>query len=190
MEKADEIEKYFSQALELEEQGKTEEAIKVYTRLIELEPEQYVNYYNRGVLYGYLHELDKAIADYDKALELNPNHTSARGNRSIAYSDKGELDKAIVDSEKCVEMDPACFASINLPNLYYRRADEINKIKEKATFLLPALKFILKFLGYCYLMYYIILSGIGNWTCQTQYMWFPWGKTPLRSGCTYIDHMH
>lgn len=66
MEKNEEIIKYIKQALEFNRQGKTREGIDTITKLIELEPNWEVNYYNRGVLYGHLEDWDNAIADYSK----------------------------------------------------------------------------------------------------------------------------
>jgi len=120
-----EIKQLMAKALELERvQKKYEEAISVYAKLIEIDPNQYIYYFNRGVLYGYLGEIGKAIAEYDRALELNPNHITSRANRSVAYSDRGDLDKAIAESEKCVEMDPDGLASINLRGMHNRRGNK------------------------------------------------------------------
>lgn len=119
-------------ALELERgQRDYEGAISVYTTLIKIDPGKYVYYFNRGVLYAYLDEVDRAIADYSKALELNPRHITSRMNRAVAYKDKGDIEKAIAETEKCVEMAPDGLAQVNLPAMYQARAENERRLQRR-----------------------------------------------------------
>ena len=53
--------------------GRFAQAVTEYKRAIELNlAQQYIVYYNRGLAYEKMGELDKAEADYRKALELMP----------------------------------------------------------------------------------------------------------------------
>lgn len=124
MKKEDEIAFYLKKFLELDKNRDRDEEMVVLTKLIELDPYCETHYYNRGVLYGYLDQLGKAIADYTKAVELNPKHTLARGNRGVCYFDLGDLDSAIWDIAWAVKIDPGSIHSINLPNMYYWRAEK------------------------------------------------------------------
>jgi len=47
------------------------EAIKDFTRVIEIDPENANAYFNRGCCYDSVGELDLAISDYSIALELD-----------------------------------------------------------------------------------------------------------------------
>src|SRR5215204_1440714 len=49
-----------------------DEAIREYTKAIELNPQFAEAYYNRGIAYSDKKEYDAAIQDYTKAIELNP----------------------------------------------------------------------------------------------------------------------
>ena len=92
-----------------------DEAIEVYSRAIELNPNHAASYSNRGAAYWGKDELDLAIADYNKAIELDPELAQAYSNRGAAYWGKDELDLAIADYNKAIELDP------KLAHAYYNR---------------------------------------------------------------------
>lgn len=50
------------------------------------------------------------------------------------------------------------------------------------------LQLILKFLGYIYLAYFIIVCGIANLTCKDQRLLLPWGKMTIQHSCDYSFH--
>jgi len=51
---------------------KYEEAVKDYTKAIELKPDDADTYYGRGLTYNYLGNYYYSIQDWEKAIELNP----------------------------------------------------------------------------------------------------------------------
>ena len=63
-----------------EDKGNTMQAIKDYSKAIEINPEFMYAYNNRGLAYESIGRISQAIADYKKALELNPNYETARNN--------------------------------------------------------------------------------------------------------------
>jgi len=52
-------------------------AIENYTKAIEIEPNYYDAYYNRGLCFEEIDENEKAEADFRKTLSINPTHTYA-----------------------------------------------------------------------------------------------------------------
>ncbi len=92
-----------------------DEAIEVYSRAIELNPNHAASYSNRGAAYCGRDEFDRAIADYNKAIELDPELAQAYSNRGAAYWGKDEFDRAIADYNKAIELDP------KLAHAYYNR---------------------------------------------------------------------
>ena len=92
-----------------------DEAIEVYSRAIELNPNHAASYSNRGAAYCGRDEFDLAIADYNKAIELDPELAQAYSNRGAAYWGKDEFDLAIADYNKAIELDP------KLAHAYYNR---------------------------------------------------------------------
>jgi len=85
---------------------KFDKAIETYTLAIELNPNDYAIYNNRGAAYHATGEFQKAIDDYTKAVELNPYHFSAYNNRGAAYEDIGNIEQAIADYRQALELDP------------------------------------------------------------------------------------
>jgi len=52
-----------------------------YDRMLELEPDSEVGWYNRGIALALLERYHDAIASFDQALRLNPNNTEAKEHR-------------------------------------------------------------------------------------------------------------
>ena len=85
---------------------KTEEAIKAYSDIIELNPHYSAAYNNRGVVYANKGEYNRAVRDFNIALELNPNDSFAYNNRGNAYNNISEVDKAIKDFNTAIALKP------------------------------------------------------------------------------------
>ena len=62
-------------------------------------------YYNRGLAYRKLDNLDQAIANYTQAIRLDPKLVAAYANRSYVYYKKGDLNRALADLDKVLELD-------------------------------------------------------------------------------------
>ena len=90
----------------LEEQN-YEEAIKCYTKIIEIDPNFKEAYNNRGLAYYNLKDYDKAIDDYAKAIEIDVdnNFKEVYKNRGLLYNLLGEYKKAINDYNKAIKLD-------------------------------------------------------------------------------------
>lgn len=63
-----EAEEHYNAGVELQEQGRLEEAIAEYDEAIRLDPQDAVVYYNRGFAYDDLGQHQRAIQDYDEAI--------------------------------------------------------------------------------------------------------------------------
>lgn len=97
---------FYRDAENFYKQKKYDRAIETYTRAIQLNPNDYALYNNRGAAFYATGEFQKAIADYTKALELNPYHFSAYNNRGVVYQEIGSIEQAIADFRKALELDP------------------------------------------------------------------------------------
>ncbi len=91
------------------------QAIRDFTRAIELAPDFDLAYAYRGALYTEANVPDLAIADLDKALELDPE--LAEGYRERAWYNifTGQYDAASADAGKAIELD-ACNGSFETYN--------------------------------------------------------------------------
>ena len=96
---------YFRRGFRASSEGHTQEAVKEYSKAIELDPSFASAYHNRGILYNNLGEQQKALDDYNKAIELDPSFAYAYNGRGNVYSDLGEQQKALEDYNKAIELD-------------------------------------------------------------------------------------
>ena len=97
---------YFRRGFRASSEGHTQEAVKEYSKAIELDPSFASAYHNRGILYNKLGEQQKALDDYNKAIELDSSYAHAYNGRGNVYSDLGEQQKALEDYNKAIELDP------------------------------------------------------------------------------------
>jgi tetratricopeptide (TPR) repeat protein len=97
---------FHRQADELYSRRKFDRAIETYTLAIELNPNDYALFNNRGAAFHADRQYQKAIADYTRAIELNPYHFSAYNNRGAAFEDLGNVEQAVADYRKALELDP------------------------------------------------------------------------------------
>ena len=95
---------YFKAALQSSRRGAGAEAIELYSRAIELDPDFASAYYNRGREYDTLGQLEKAIADYGRSLELSPS-ADAYYNRGLAYRNLSDFAAAIADYDRAIALD-------------------------------------------------------------------------------------
>ncbi|MFH0796937.1 MAG: tetratricopeptide repeat protein [Candidatus Omnitrophota bacterium] len=81
------------------------EAVKCYTRAIELNPNDPYTHYLRGMMYEGKGNLDKvfysfAISDYEQAIKIKPDFTQAYYNRGMVYYYQKNYAKAWEDVRK------------------------------------------------------------------------------------------
>ena len=83
----------------------TDQAIKDYTKAIELDPRDTHAYYNRGNTYYKKGQYDQAIKEYTKAIELNPKLAEAYDDRGFAYFDKlGDKNRGCTDWKQACDL--------------------------------------------------------------------------------------
>ena len=82
-----------------------ESAVKCYTEALKLNPQMFVAYHNRGIVYSDKGEYDAALQDFSTAIENNPDYTKAYYNRGVAYQRKGEYDAALQDFSRAIKLD-------------------------------------------------------------------------------------
>jgi Putative Zn-dependent protease, contains TPR repeats len=100
----------------LNELKNPKEAIKDFTRAMELNPEEPILPYNRGTAYLMISEWKKAKADFDSVLTVKPDFVSALLNRGLALLNMKKPDEAIADFNAGIAVEP------RMPNLYRARA--------------------------------------------------------------------
>ncbi len=86
--------------------GKYEEAIKDFTRAIEIDPYYRGAYNNRAYSFQILGDYDRAVSDFTRALKLMPGDVWALNNRGAALGALGRLHEAISDFNAVIKINP------------------------------------------------------------------------------------
>lgn len=118
---------YQGEADRLYEQGKLDEAINVYKKAQDLEPDNSTIPLMLGMIYQDQELLDKANDYFERARLLSSRKIDFYNSRGMAYFRKGNWEKAIVDVKKALEIDSnSAFSHFLLGNIY----EVENKITE------------------------------------------------------------
>jgi tetratricopeptide (TPR) repeat protein len=123
-ESVSEAEYYFNLGIIAFDNKKYNDAIKFFTKSIELDPYKPATYLNRGVVYLTLNNLKAALKDFDKAIEINPLYTEAYVNRGSAYILLEDYDNAILSFNEAIKLNP------NDAVAYFMRAQVYQHIGE------------------------------------------------------------
>ena len=104
--------------------GKSDEAIAVLSRSIELSPMYAGNYAAMGLAYSGKGEDEAAAREFRRALELDSNFVDAHSNLGSSLMALGKYDDAIVEYEKAIRKEPAFDdAYYNMGIATYRKGD-------------------------------------------------------------------
>ena len=95
----------FSAASNAIDLGKMEEGIQLQLKAIELDPVNYISYYNLGIYYLWTEQYENAEIYIQKYLLHYPNSEATHALMSLIHLGKGEEEKALIEVEK----EPAGF---------------------------------------------------------------------------------
>ncbi|NET33323.1 MAG: tetratricopeptide repeat protein [Cyanothece sp. SIO1E1] len=94
------------QALVNARQQDYESALEIFSALIDCDPNNALDYNNRGLVYFQSGQMVAAIQDYNTALYLNPNLDHAYNNRGNYYAAHGLYKEAIADYDRAIDLNP------------------------------------------------------------------------------------
>jgi protein O-GlcNAc transferase len=83
-----------------------EQAIRLYTRLINLRPDFAPAYYKRGNLLWGRNDLEAALASYDQAVALDPGFANAFCNRAVVLGLLHRPDEALTSYDRAIALNP------------------------------------------------------------------------------------
>jgi TonB family protein len=110
--------------------GEFDPAIADYSKAIEFNANEAMDFVGRGMAYYSKRSYDLALADFDKAIELKPS-AIAYVNRAFTNEKKGSPDKAMADFQKAIDLDAGNeTAKINLKRLQDDQAKALAKARE------------------------------------------------------------
>lgn len=89
------------------EQGNYSVAIALINQLLKINPNNAIDYNNRGLMFFWQGQFLKAIQDYTRALELNNKLAQVYNNRGNCYAALGKWAEALQDYETSLDLNPA-----------------------------------------------------------------------------------
>jgi uncharacterized protein (TIGR02145 family) len=100
------------------------EAIKSYSKAIELNPQYAAAYYSRGFAKTILVDYPGAITDFNNAIAISPRYPAAYYYRALAKANQKDFAQAIADYDKTIELEPS------YAEAYYNRAFAKSALKD------------------------------------------------------------
>ena len=120
----------FGQLLEdwTELEGAWDRAIGEFTRTIELNPSHIEAWYNRGLLYEKLGDLEKACDDFKQVVSREPTFHAARHNLGVLYIKQQQWEDAERVFEEILEVEPRePDAHYHLAEIYLNQYSDVNR---------------------------------------------------------------
>jgi predicted TPR repeat methyltransferase len=88
------------------QQGRSDDAVALIERSLELDPERPDWYSNFGIVLQHQLRLDDAIAAYRRAIALDRSHANAHSNLGVVLRAKGEVAEAEAAYRDAIRIDP------------------------------------------------------------------------------------
>jgi protein O-GlcNAc transferase len=104
-------------------QENPEQAIQLYTRLIDVRPDFAPAYYKRGNLCRERNQMEAALASYDRAIALDPLYANAFCNRGVVLGLLHRSDDALASYDRAIALNPGDALAL------YNRGDVLRKLK-------------------------------------------------------------
>lgn len=100
------IEGYLMKAFELKKQGKINESIEEFSKIIQIDQNHFKALFNRAFLFDKLGRYSEALEDYSKVIDLEPSNPISYYNRGITYDHINDLSNSLQDFNKAVSLQP------------------------------------------------------------------------------------
>ena len=107
---------YCNRGLSLMAMKREEDALKDFTKTIELMQDYPKAYNSRGIIFQNRHQNKEALDDFTKAIELKPDYVNAYINRGNVLRDEKKYPEAANDYSKAISLEP------NSAIAYYNQA--------------------------------------------------------------------
>jgi tetratricopeptide (TPR) repeat protein len=121
------IEALTSLAIHLQTDGRSNEAMPFYRRVLELQPDNLIVMNNLAwLMCEDKGELEEALQLAQKGLKILPNYIDLIDTRGAIYYQMGEFDKAVEDFTTCIRLYPA--GSSMVVGSYFRLTKTLIKL--------------------------------------------------------------
>ena len=109
---------YNNLGVELDKQGRLEEAMDHYLKALQIKPDYVDAHYSLGVVLEKQGRIEEAMDHYLQALRINPNYLRAQYNIGLSLSKQGRLDEAVDYYLQALRINPGYEdAHYNLANI-------------------------------------------------------------------------
>lgn len=99
--------------------GDEMQTLNMCTKIIELDPNDGMTYYNRGSIYSNMRLYEKALNDLNRTIELLPDYGSAYNNRGLVHERMEHYTEALEDFSKAIELEDSPVAYYNRGNTHF-----------------------------------------------------------------------
>jgi tetratricopeptide (TPR) repeat protein len=106
----------FNQGNKFIEKQQYDHAIAAYDKAIQLNPNVYQAWYNRGLCLAELHQFKEAITSYQKAIKIKPDFYQAWNSLGNSFYHSQQYTEAITAYDHALQLEP------NLADTWYNRA--------------------------------------------------------------------
>jgi tetratricopeptide (TPR) repeat protein len=101
-----EVDEHLQAGIAEMQRGAFQQAVKIFTQVIEMAPAFAEGYNKRATVYYLLQEYDKSLRDCEKTIALNPVHFGALSGTGLNYLGLRNLVKALEYFERAVAVNP------------------------------------------------------------------------------------
>ncbi|WP_255495305.1 tetratricopeptide repeat protein [Dysgonomonas sp. 521] len=113
------VKTYMHLAIVYYQMGDEMQTLNICSKIIELDPDDAMPYYNRGSIYSNMGLFDKALQDLDRTIELQPDYASAYNNRGLVHEKMEHYEEALADYNEAIQLEGSPIAYYNRGNTYY-----------------------------------------------------------------------
>jgi tetratricopeptide (TPR) repeat protein len=98
---------WFMRGLDLYNQERFNDSLQAYNRALELDPNDFEAWNNKGIDEGLLGKYDDALKSFEYAVALNKSYAEAWYNMGVIYDFKGYYYTAVQAYKKATQIDPS-----------------------------------------------------------------------------------
>ena len=124
------IDQILEKAITAHQEGKLEEAERLYREILEIEPTQLDANNNLGVLLQSSNRLEEAEKSYKKAIELKPDYAEAHYNLGNTLYNLKKFDEAEKSYKKAIELKPDYLGAHQNLGITFNKLGHLEKAKE------------------------------------------------------------
>lgn len=113
--------------------GDEMQTLNTCTKIIELDSNDGMTYYNRGSIYSNMRLYDKALNDLNRTIELLPDYGSAYNNRGLVHERMEHYTEALEDFSKAIELEDSAIAYYNRGNTHFEMENYSDALSDYIT---------------------------------------------------------